>query len=868
MNKERNRRIFSKRPGALMAMVETIKGQGSPTSGAVGCRAALLATAAFATLGASAQTFYTADSSNTLIQTVGLNQGNLGNATLSNPSALAVGPNNFNYAAIQFTPTQTGSYFFGQIFSPVDTVMILYSGIYDPANPGAGALVGNDDTSQANHRVVLGNPSLLISCGGSSSWCPQVQQNVVVGQTYTLWVSVYSPSSNAAFNLPFDFYSTGAVVFGTYTGRSPIDLAQPFYLASELGVTVDPVFVGGTLKMDQVGANHPEHFTLSSIASNTIDQSGHDSVFSGEFSDAVAGTPGYITISDSVGGGSVVFSGINTYSGGTIIGNGGRLIVSQDANLGAATASLGFDGGTLSTTASFAMNRATTLKAGGGVIDVADGTTLTFSGAIDGSGALAKTNTGTLLLTGANSYTGPTTVSAGTLYINGNQSAATGPTSVANGATLGGNGTLGGNTTIADGGILAPGGLTTPGTLTINGNLGLSGGSILNYRFGEGNVPNGAFNDLTQVNGNLTLAGTLNVLASAGGSFDPGVYRVFNYTGTLSGPGLAIGTTPPPGSVSVQTAVAHEVNLIYSTGQLLSFWDGDAGPKNDGVINGGDGTWQSSGLENWTDSSGEYNAAWQPEAFAVFEAAPGTVTVNNSQGQVTASGMQFVANGYVITGEPITLVETTANFGQTIIRVGDGATDGTAYVATIDSVLQGSVQLVKKDLGTLVLNGINTYTGGTAILGGALQISQDANLGAAGTSLSLDDGTLATTASFTTNRNTTLEGPGGTFNVAAGTVFGMSGDISGSGSLTKTNTGTLLLTGTNNTWSGDTHINAGTLRAGVDRGRRRERRCALDQRHRPGCGFTFDGRLFAGWLLHPYRPEWLVRRCSAARYVL
>ena len=82
---------------------------------------------------------------------------------------------------------------------------------------------------------------------------------------------------------------------------------------------------------------------------------------------------------------------------------------------GAATGSLSFDGGTLATTASFASARTTTLNAGGGIFDIAPTTTLTLSGIIGGAGALTKVDTGTLILTANNSYTGGTTIADGTL---------------------------------------------------------------------------------------------------------------------------------------------------------------------------------------------------------------------------------------------------------------------------------------------------------------------------------------------------------------------------------------------------------------------------------------------------------------------
>src|SRR3546814_1226790 len=97
-------------------------------------------------------------------------------------------------------------------------------------------------------------------------------------------------------------------------------------------------------------------------------------------------------------------------------------------------------------------------------------------------------------------------------------SAATGLTNVLSGGTLGGSGTIGGSVTVADGGRLAPG--NSPGTLTINGDLTLNGASILDLEFGQANVVGGPLNDLIDVQGNLTLDGTVDVTVTTGGSFD------------------------------------------------------------------------------------------------------------------------------------------------------------------------------------------------------------------------------------------------------------------------------------------------------------------------------------------------------------
>ena len=95
-----------------------------------------------------------------------------------------------------------------------------------------------------------------------------------------------------------------------------------------------------------------------------------------------------------------------------------RWRLSADANLGAATGALAFDGGTLQLGADFnlASTRAIALNAGGGTFDT-NGFTTTVSQAITGPGGLTKAGWGTLILSGASTYTGGTTIGDGTLQL-------------------------------------------------------------------------------------------------------------------------------------------------------------------------------------------------------------------------------------------------------------------------------------------------------------------------------------------------------------------------------------------------------------------------------------------------------------------
>lgn len=442
----------------------------------------------------------------------------------------------------------------------------------------------------------------------------------------------------------------------------------------------------------------------------------------------------------------------------------------------------------------------------------------TISGIISGNdGSLVKIGDGTLTLTGDNTYTGTTDVNEGVLLVNGNQSAATGQVTVKSGATLGGNGIIGGAVDVLDDAhITAGAAINSVGKLT-TGSLTLSDNAQLDYQFGQAYTPGGAFNDLIDVNGDLTLDGKLNIETSPGGSFDVGVYRVINYTGTLTNNVMDIANAPEAAdSLYVQTSVNNQVNLVNHAGLTLRFWDGTGGEngelKNNGVINGGDGIWQSSqGNDNWTtDEStpeGALNAPFTDAAFAVFQGEAGNVTVDNSKGDVIISGAQFATDGYRVGGEAITT--DTAN---TLIRVGDGTVDGANYTATIDSVIRGTGGLNKGDLGTLILTGDNTYSGGTTITSGTLQVAGDTNLGAPETGITFNGGTLKYGEAFDTARQVTLESGGGTFNTNGHNVSLLT-EVEGNGHLTKTGKGSLTLT-LDNTYTGGTTIEQGVLQLG------------------------------------------------------
>jgi fibronectin-binding autotransporter adhesin len=185
------------------------------------------------------------------------------------------------------------------------------------------------------------------------------------------------------------------------------------------------------------------------------------------------------------------------------------------------------------------------------VLDAAAGPINTFAGKLtDGTGGgvlnLTKSGAGTWVFSGNNNYSGATTVGAGTLLINGNQSAATGAVAVNASSTLGGSGIIGGTVTVAAGARLAPGN-TAVGTLAIGGGLDISamaaGAGTLNYDLGPI-----ASSDKITVGGGLNIGsgelGFSDFVFSNAGGLQAGTYTLITssaLTGTLKGADL-VGT--------------------------------------------------------------------------------------------------------------------------------------------------------------------------------------------------------------------------------------------------------------------------------------------------------------------------------------
>lgn len=288
---------------------------------------------------------------------------------------------------------------------------------------------------------------------------------------------------------------------------------------------------------------------------------GDTATISGTISDGA--TPGDVV---KEGDGTLIFSGANTYSGGTTV-NAGTLMAGSSTAFGtggvgvASGATLDINGqnlviGSLSDvsgtggTVTNADTIAGTLTLGG------DNSSTTFSGVIeDGTHAisLVKQGTGTFTLAGANAYGGTTTVNEGTLNVSGSI-ASSSLTTVNADAVLTGTGTTG-DLDIASDGIFAPGAPGAAGTaMTVSGNLTFAAGAYYLVALDPSSA------SYADVSGTAALDGT--VLAA----FDTGSYAVRQYT-ILQSAGL--GGTTFAGVSTADLPAGFAASLAYTNNDVL-----------------------------------------------------------------------------------------------------------------------------------------------------------------------------------------------------------------------------------------------------------------------------------------------------------
>jgi autotransporter-associated beta strand protein len=516
------------------------------------------------------------------------------------------------------------------------------------------------------------------------------------------------------------------------------------------------------------------------------------------WSGGVAPSPGSNLV---FGPSATKFTSTNNFSGGTsfatITLSGGGYAISGNGI--ALTGGLDGSGATGSNTfgLNITLSAAETFQAGSGsasltlsgainnggfLLTVGGGNgALNFTNTISGSGGLTLTNAGTTTLSGmGNTYTGSTTVQAGTLLLqetsgnaipsaltigaatvrlNGNnQIAATASVTVNSSGLLNTN-----NHSNTIGSLTLSGGSVTTGTgtLTVNGNVTASGSSVISGNLGLGvSMVTFTVNTL----GTLTISAVVSgaaVLSNAGGGT-----LILSAANSYSG-----GTRLTAGTLSVGNNSALGAGTLTVTGGTLSATGGAVSLAN-AVILGGSLTF--GGSNNLTLTG------------AVTLTGNRTLTVT-STGGITISG----------------------SLGQS----------------------GGTWALTKAGSGMLVLSGVNTYGGGTVLTAGTLSVGSASAIGTG--ILSLQGGTFSATGgpvslanavtlagnatiggtnrltftgavTLTGNRTLTVINTGGT------TISGAIGQSGGVWALTTAGSATLVLSG-NNTYSGGTTISAGTL---------------------------------------------------------
>lgn len=315
---------------------------------------------------------------------------------------------------------------------------------------------------------------------------------------------------------------------------------------------------GGTFRAGELhlgeSAGQPAtgNLNISGSGAVTIAQTVDSSATSGDIimgGEASATSAGASQAVINLAGGSLTVTG-NIYKGAA-------------AGPGTVTATINLRGGTLD------------MDGGNITIDVlnAESGTLRNLNQFNSGAALVKSTSGTLILSGVNSYTGATQVNGGTLLVNGDNSAATGSVSVASGAMLGGTGIIGGHATIADGGILSAG--QSAGKLTFSGNLTLAGASTQSI-FEIASGVRGTNYDAVDVGGQLLYGGDL-VFAMTG-LIGNGTYNLFDFSNQGgSFDSIVFGGVGNPYSgtfvnvAGVWTATSGDQSFIFtqSTGDLV-----------------------------------------------------------------------------------------------------------------------------------------------------------------------------------------------------------------------------------------------------------------------------------------------------------
>ncbi len=465
------------------------------------------------------------------------------------------------------------------------------------------------------------------------------------------------------------------------------------------------------------------------------------------------------------GPGTLTLTGANTFGGGVSVTDG-VLLVQNNGNLGAAGTGIilaGAEFGLAQGSSAQTIDRPITLNGVGGFIGSTNA--LTLSGVISGTSQLIKSGSGDVILSGANTYIGPTFIAGGVLrFTSGdNNFGAAGESISLRGGSVGStNATLAGTvlnrSLILDenGGIdVALNQITWAGVISGSGQLIKSGAGEL---FLTGNN--------TYSGGTLIAGGVLRFDTAA----DMDKWGT-NTAITLNGGSIG-NTTSTPAATSINRNITVEGaggGIDVALHPLI--WAGNISGTGK-FVKSGDGELELTGTNTYSGGTLISKGGLRVASDAVLGTAGTGITINNNA-TLRAAASFTSARNLALTG------------AGGVFQVDDGMT------LSLTGVVSGS-SLTKVDRGTLILTGTNTYQGSTYVNGGTLQgntnsirgyiIFDSNNANPIPRSVTFDQG----------------------FDAAYDRV------ISGIGSVTKIGAGKLSLSGIQ-TYTGETNINAGNL---------------------------------------------------------
>jgi autotransporter-associated beta strand protein len=277
------------------------------------------------------------------------------------------------------------------------------------------------------------------------------------------------------------------------------------------------------------------------------------------------------------GSSTLTLTGANTYTNPTDILQG-ELAISSDANIGGPASGINFLGGALGvngTTETNISSHAVNWSTFNGGFDVAAGGTFTVVNTISGTGALSKLGPGTLIITASNSYTGGTTIAAGTLEVPNIADLGSGPV-VDNGTLL----FIATGTQNFNGGVSGTGGLYAQTTVQNTGGSNTYTGSTVNL-----NGSNSFTGSTTVDAGSILTVNAAGALPASSSVLDNGALNINAATtlGSITGNGIT--TVGPAGSLTVNGIVQDG---IVNNGSLTLACGGEVGPiSGNGTLNVG-----------------------------------------------------------------------------------------------------------------------------------------------------------------------------------------------------------------------------------------------------------------------------------------